>query len=280
MAINANRNLSTIIDALSQVGGIEAIVLGGSRARGTHTPGSDFDLGLYYHSARPLNIKQLNQVAAELDDSHRRDLVTDPGGWGPWINGGGWLTIQGQAVDLIYRELDRVTHVIRNAVEGRFEMIYQPGHPHGFPSYIYMSEVALCQPLWDPHGTMWDLKPSTQPYPSRLKRKIIDRFWWEADFSLKNAEKSVKSGDVAYAAGCCFRCVACLAQTLFAINEQYWMNEKGAIAIADGFDSSPARLKERVQYAFKQLSGTPGAISAAIKTLYDLLEDSQQYIDV
>ncbi len=235
MVNNANRNLSTIIDALSQVSGIEAIVLGGSRARGTHTPGSDFDLGLYYHSARPLNIKHLNQVAAELDDSHRRDLVTDPGGWGPWINGGGWLTIKGQAVDLIYRELERVTHVIRNAMEGRFEMVYQPGHPHGFPSYIYMSEVALCQPLWDPRGTLWDLKPSTQPYPPRLKRKIIDKFWWEADFSLKNANKSVKTGDVAYAAGCCFRCVACLAQTLFAVNEQYWMNEKGAINDSSGF---------------------------------------------
>ena len=203
MVNNANRNLSTIIDALSQVSGIEAIVLGGSRARGTHTPESDFDLGIYYHSTKPLNIKHLNQVAAELDDSHRRDLVTDPGGWGPWINGGGWLTIKGQAVDLIYRELDRVTHVIRNAIEGRFEMVYQPGHPHGFPSYIYMSEVALCQPLWDPRGTLWDLKPSTQPYPTRLKRKIIDKFWWEAGFSLKNAKRACKTGDVAYAAGCC-----------------------------------------------------------------------------
>jgi hypothetical protein len=102
------------------------------------------------------------------------------------------LTIKGQAVDLIYRELDRVTHVMRNAIDGRFEMVYQPGHPHGFPSYIYLSEVALCQPLWDPHGTLWDLKSSTQPYPTRLKRKIIDKFWWEADFSLNNAEKSVK----------------------------------------------------------------------------------------
>src|SRR3712207_8687536 len=35
-------------------------------------------------------------------------VVTAPGGWGPWVDGGGWLTIDGSAVDWIYRDLDRV----------------------------------------------------------------------------------------------------------------------------------------------------------------------------
>jgi predicted nucleotidyltransferase len=270
--------LDPILNALKQVAGIEAIVLGGSRARGTHTPDSDIDLGLYYHPTTPIDIKQLNLVATELDDEHRKELVTQPGGWGSWINGGGWLFIQGQAVDLLYRDLYHVTRVILEALDGQFEMTYQPGHPQGFPSYIYLAEVALCLPLWDLHNTIRGLKLKTKPYPPRLKQAIIDRFWWETDFSLKCALKSVKTGDVAYAAGCCFRCVSCLAQTLFAVNEQYWMNEKGAIKIAAGFESTPVGLIERVAEAFEKLNPSSEGITSSIETLQKLLEDSKAFL--
>jgi hypothetical protein len=188
------------------------------------------------------------------------------------------LTIQGQAVDLLYRDLYQVTRVILDALDGRFEMAYQPGHPQGLPSYIYLAELAICQPLLDPHNTIRGLKPKTKPYPPRLKRAIIERFGWEADFSLRNALKSIKTGDVAYAAGCCFRCVACLAQTLFAVNEQYWMNEKGAIKIAAGFESTPTGLIERVAESFELLNRSPEGIKSAIETLQKLLEDSKAFL--
>jgi predicted nucleotidyltransferase len=278
MNIEITQQLEPIVMALKQVGGIETIVLGGSRARGTHKPDSDVDLGLYYHPTKPIDIEELDRVATELDDGHRQKLITAPGGWGPWINGGGWLTIQGQAVDLLFRDLYQVTRVILDALDGRFEMAYQPGHPQGFASYIYLAEVALCRPLWDPHNTIRGLKLKTKPYPPRLKQAIIDRFWWEADFSLKNAEKSSKTEDVAYAAGCCFRCVVCLAQTLFAVNEQYWMNEKGAIAIAAGFQSVPGGLSDRVADVFEKLDRSPTGITAAINKLRALLADSECFL--
>ena len=271
--------IESIVLKLSQVGGVEAIVLGGSRARGTHTPDSDVDLGLYYHPTAPLDLVQLEKVAIELDDGHRKDLVTKQGGWGPWINGGGWLTVQGQAVDLIYRDLYKVTRVILDALDGRFEMAYQPGHPQGFPSYIYLSEVALCRTLWDPRNTIKFLKFKTKPFSPRLKKAIIDTFWWEAEFSIKNAEKCVKTGDVSYAAGCCFRSITCLAQTLFAINEQYWMNEKGAIAIAASFKSGPDRLKEKVTAVFELLDHSPEGIRGALETLQTLLDDTKPFLE-
>lgn len=267
-----------VVGELKKVSGIEAVVLGGSRARGTHTDSSDVDLGIYYHPTASLDLKKLGQVTTELDDEHRPDLLTGIDGWGPWINGGGWLTIKGQAVDLIYRDLYKVTRVILEAIDGRVEIIYQPGHPQGFASFIYLSEVALCQPLWDPHGTIRHLKGRTEAYPPLLKKAIINTFWWETDFSLKAAEKSIKTGDVAYAAGCCFRCVACLAQTLFAVNEQHWMNEKGAIALAAGFKISPPHLKERIELAFEQLNHSPEAISTGINTLYKVLEDCKSFV--
>ena len=42
--------LRSMADELSRVPGVHAVALGGSRARGTHRPDSDIDLGLYVDS--------------------------------------------------------------------------------------------------------------------------------------------------------------------------------------------------------------------------------------
>jgi len=204
--------------------------------------------------------------------------VTGIGGWGPWINGGGWLKVNGVPVDFIYRDLDKVTKIINDCRAGRIETVYQPGHPFGFVSSIYLSEVALCVPLHDPNGTVEKLKEQVIPYPPRLKQAILDSFWWEVDFSLGIAQKSIARGDVTYAAGCCFRAVTCLMQVLFAVNEQYWMNEKGAVALADGFQWSPVQLKERVESAFAELNREGESITKAIDIIKRLGEECKEWI--
>jgi predicted nucleotidyltransferase len=40
--------IDALVPQLADLPGVVAIVLGGSRARGTHRPGSDWDIGLYY----------------------------------------------------------------------------------------------------------------------------------------------------------------------------------------------------------------------------------------
>ena len=271
--------IANIVDKLKTVAGVEAIVLGGSRARGTHTETSDIDLGIYYSPSTPMDLAALSKIATEIDDEHRIDLITDIGGWGPWINGGGWLTVNQTPVDFLYRDLDKVSRIIQDCCEGRIEIAYQGGHPHAFTSAIYLAEVALCQPLWDPHGAMTQLKSRVQPYPPDLKRAIVPSFWWEKDFSIRIAHKSVSRGDVSYAAGCCFRCVACLMQVLFAINEEYLMNEKGAVATANNFKLAPANLKKRVALVFEQLNATPQGIETAIHALQEILDDCKNFIE-
>ena len=276
--MNASDLIEDILERLKTVRGIDAVVLGGSRARGTHTDSSDVDLGIYYNRSVPMDLTALARLAAEIDDEHRENIVTDLGGWGPWINGGGWLKVKGIPVDFIYRDLDKVTGIINDCREGQVEKVYQPGHPFAFVSSIYLSEVALCRPLWDPHGTIEKLKTHVIPYPPRLKKAIIDSFWWEVEFSLGIAQKSISRADVTYAAGCCFRAVNCLLQVLFAINEQYWMNEKGALALADGFQTSPVRLRERVEDAFSQLAHSGTSIAAAIDILREVAVDCEKWV--
>ena len=163
----------------------------------------------------------LNHLASELDDNHRTSLITSIGEWGKWINGGGWLQVEGVAVDFLYRDLSEVNRVIQDCHAGQITIDYQPGHPHGFVSSTYMGEVAIALPLHDPDGVLDALKAQTTPYPEPLKQATIDKFAWEISFSLYVAEKAVVRGDVAYAAGCCFRSIACMNQVLFALNENY-----------------------------------------------------------
>ena len=141
-----------IVGEVKSVSGVQAIVLGGSRARGTYHSASDIDLGIYYDAHHPLNLSELAKVATKLDDENRTDLITPIGGWGPWINGGGWLRIQSVPVDFLYRDLDKLNSVISSCLDGKVEIFYQPGHPLGFVSSIYLGETAICQPLWDPEG--------------------------------------------------------------------------------------------------------------------------------
>src|SRR5215470_3925715 len=95
--------LQRIVPALAEVPGINAIALGGSRARGTATDTSDYDIGLYYSAERPLDTVRLLQAVRTFADKRDAAEVTPIGGWGPWIVGGGWLSVAGYKVDLLYR---------------------------------------------------------------------------------------------------------------------------------------------------------------------------------
>jgi predicted nucleotidyltransferase len=265
--------IQNIVDEIKSVSGVKAIVLGGSRARGTHTPSSDIDLGIYYDSRQSLDLDALGKAATKLDDENRTDVITPLGGWGPWINGGGWLRIQSTPVDFLYRDLVKVEAVIDSCLNGKVETFYQPGHPHGFVSSIYLGEVAICQPLWDPEGSIAELKSKVIPYPDTLQKAVIDSSAWEIDFSIGIAKKSIERADVTYAAGCCFRNAMCIVQVLFALNKEYWLNEKGAVAIANRFENKPDDFQNRINEVFRLLNAKPESINKSISLLNELSMD-------
>jgi predicted nucleotidyltransferase len=265
--------IQDIAGEVKNVSGIKAVVLGGSRARGTNHSASDVDLGIYYDSRHPLNLSELAKVATKLDDENRTELITPIGGWGPWINGGGWLRIQSVPVDFLYRDLDKLNKVINSCLDGKVEVFYQPGHPHGFVSSIYLGEIAICQPLWDPEGLIANLKSKVIPYPIALQKAVIRNFAWEIDFSIGIAQKSIAKADVAYAAGSCFRSVMCMLQVLFAMNKEHWLNEKGAVAIANNFKIKPVNFQSRVGEIFTMLSATPETINQSVSLLKELNAD-------
>ncbi len=270
--------LTRIVDAIAAVPGITAIVLGGSRASGTHTPQSDYDIGLYYDGAAPFDLAALRQVAASLDDQHRPDVVTPIGGWGTWVSGGGWLSIDGQPVDLIYRDETRVAQVVEEATRGQFASIYHWGHPHAFITTTYAAEVALCRPLLDPAGRIAALKGRLQPYPSLLRQRMATDFLNEAAFFCDVARHGLPRGDISYTTGCCFRAITCLAHSLCALNKQWVMNEKGIIALAAHLPLTIDDFAPRVAAIYATLPQGTDGLSAALTILSDLIARSQSLL--
>ncbi|MGY2804385.1 nucleotidyltransferase domain-containing protein [Bradyrhizobium sp. USDA 4506] len=257
--------LARIIPVIAAVSGVAAIVLGGSRARGTAHEASDTDIGLYYRDGAAPDIDRLREAVTGLVDDPAAAHVTPVGEWGSWIVGGAWLTIGGRKVDLLYRSIDQVSAVIDACRNGEIGMHYQPGHPHGFCSAIWMGEVALCRALHDPDGLVAALKARTAPYPPALRDALIRRFQWEILFSIENAELALPRGDSTHIAGCAYRALTCIAQVLFALHGQYLINEKGALAQAANFPVTVRGLAGRAAEVWRQIGATEHA--AALQTL-------------
>ncbi|MDR9855696.1 nucleotidyltransferase domain-containing protein [Paenibacillus sp. VCA1] len=276
--MDAQAIISNIVKVLKQVDGVQALVLGGSRAKGTHHPGSDIDIGIYYDPGKGLDLAQLRRAASDLDDDHRDNVMTDIGGWGSWINGGGWLQVKQMPVDFLYRDLGKVSQVIEQCHAGHLTIDYQPGHPHGFLNAIYAAEAALCKVLWDPSGLVGEMKSRMNPYPHALRKAIIEKFLWEASFSLEIGKKGIPKKDLSYIAGCCFRAVSCLNQVLFALNETYWMNEKGAAAIADSFSTVPSRYAQRVNDIITLVTEDQTGLEQALGMLRDLIQETDHLV--
>jgi hypothetical protein len=243
-------------EALGTVPGVVGVMLGGSRARGEARPDSDWDLGVYYR-ADALDLAALRALAPD------GVKVAGPGGWGPWVDGGAWLTVDGVAVDWILRDIDRVRGVWADCRAGRYEVGVQPGHPLGFWSPCYAGEIALGVPLSDPDGVLTALRAEAGHYPEPLREALLHAAW-EAEFSVQVARKGAKRGDVLHVVLLLSRAVGVLTQALFAHARRWYLNEKGALATAGGLPAAPACFAERAEALLGGAGTTPARLLRSV----------------
>lgn len=255
---------------LAEVRGVAALVVGGSVARGTADAASDLDLGLYYRRADGLDVPALRALAAALDGRAGVE-VTEIGGWGPHLNGGAWLVIEGRRVDWIYREVESVADSIAATRAGRSPIRYQPGHPLGWQPQIDAGEVAAAIPLIDRDGAFAKLVAATLPYPVALRDAKLGELW-EARFALENAVKPAQRGDVLTVAGHLFRAAALLVQAHLALAGHYLVNEKGALAILDASDDA-RRHAARIRAIVGRPGSEPAALAASVAALMTLVDE-------
>ncbi len=266
--------VENIVVQLEAVQGLQAIVLGGSYASGTQHSNSDIDIAIYYGEAQPLDTERIRAIAIMLHDTPD-PVVTEIGGWGRWVNGGSWLTIQGQRVDFLYRNSDFVSRTLDDCTNGIYEIDYLQQPPYGFYSYMYCAETQVCRLLYDPDNIISQLKAKVVTYPQALKQAILKHSLWSAQFSLENAYKPVTRGDIYYTMGCVTRAISMFVQVLYALNETYFLSEKNLARNISTFKVIPNRFAERVEAILSNLGSTAEQLAASIASTNALLQDLQ-----
>ncbi len=202
-------------------------------------------------------------------------MVTDFYEWGPWVNGGAWLNVGGQRVDLIYRSLEHLERVIAESEAGRYELDYAQQPPFGFFSGTYLGEVAACVPLYDPEARLEVLKRRVADYPEALRRAVVRDYLWAAEFGLAAfARKFAARSDVYGTAACLTRAVNQLILVLFALNRRYPVNDKTALAEVAEFESAPREFGPRVQKALAGLGASAAELTAAVEGIAQLAEET------
>ena len=266
-AVLGDERLQVHAGLLAAVPGVVGVVLGGSRARGDEQPGSDVDLGLLYRP--PLDVAALRRVARDEADARPggttdpADAVTEPGAWGPWVDGGAWLEVAGTPVDWLYRDLDRVRRSCADARAGRFDFAFQVGHPLGVSTVAYAGELAMARVLADPTGEVADLRASLAVYPDALRGAVLGRLD-EARFLLGAVARSASRGDAAYVAGVLFRVVGLCAHAVHARAGRWVVNEKGLVDQAGRLPGAPAGFAGRAHGVFALLGTDPDALRRAV----------------
>jgi predicted nucleotidyltransferase len=271
--------VASLTARLASIPGVAAVVLGGSYARGRAKPGSDIDLGVLYSEALPFSVESIRELAEGVNDTPD-PVVTGFYGWGPWVNGGAWLTIGGQRVDFIYRNVEHVGRVIDDAQAGRYELDYLQQPPFGFFSPTYLGETAVCIPLFDPAARLDDLKRRVSVYPEPLREAVVRDHLWMAEFTLGAfAVKFAARGDVHGTATCLTRATNHLGLALFALNRTYPVNDKTALAEIAEFDRAPRDFGSRLNGVFACLGASDAELGAAVDRVGQLLRETIELTD-
>jgi predicted nucleotidyltransferase len=219
--------IAALATELAGLPGVVAVALGGSRATGAQRPDSDWDLGVYYRaSERALDV---DDVRALGHGGH----VSELGEWGPVVNGGAWLTLDGTPVDLLYRDLDLAERWLAEAREGRFEVLLQHGYVVGVPTYLLAGELAVHVPL------VGELpRPA---FPAALAASAPERWRGKAQVALLFARQHAAGGEVVACTGMLAGAVLCAAHARLAERREWALNEKRLVGRA-GLDDVQALL--------------------------------------
>jgi hypothetical protein len=201
--------MEELAEQLAGIPGVVAVTLGGSRARGEALPDSDWDFGLYYRGA--IDIAAVRSLGHE-------GVVVEPGAWGRLVNGGAWLTIDGQRVDLLYRDLDVVEHWQDEAERGRFEVDQVPGFLAGMATYVLVGELALAKTLV---GSL-----PRPDFPEPLRTSAGDYWLRITDFTLGLGSELARRGDRLAAIGTLLQAAVASAQARLAARGEWALNEK------------------------------------------------------
>ncbi|WRZ93535.1 nucleotidyltransferase domain-containing protein [Streptomyces sp. NBC_01007] len=255
MNADEEKFLVHIADRLAALPAVRAVALGGSRAQGTHGPGSDWDLAVYYRG--------------DFDPGDLREIgwqgeVSEIGGWGGGVfNGGAWLTIDERRVDVHYRDLDVVEHEVAQAKSGRFRVEPLLFHLAGIPTYLIVAELAVNRVL------RGDDLPRIRVYPPLLRASASARWYGTARATLAYAKSQhAPAGRLTEVAGALATAAMQTGHAVLAARGEWVTNEKRLLERAGlrGVDDLVAGMRTDPGSLVRAVSDAEAYFAAAVES--------------
>ena len=167
---------------------------------------------------------------------------------------GAWLTVADLRVDVLFRDLDTIERWMREAEQGRFEVLLQNGYVVGAPTYLPVGELAICRPI---AGQL-----PRPDFPHALADSAWSRWRGRASVSLMFAQGYARLGDAVCCAGMLADAVLCTAHARLAQRREWVLNEKLLVHRAWLLDVQEALACPG--HTTEQLTNTVAIVSAAL----------------
>lgn len=236
--------IDDVVAALSQVRGVCAVALGGSRSLGTASPQSDYDMAVFQEKAGDIDVPALEAALERLSGS--RPKMTAKLALAEFELGG-------HKVELFFRRLNLIAEEIEAARNGQFRRWPHALHTAGYLSTVLVSYVTYSRIIWDPQGHLVRLIERAHPYPVELQKRMIQTFKIEAALSVMHAAKVRSPDELPYVAGLYSRAVAAWTLMLFAANRRYPIIDKGATKIIMTLPHRPENYAARTVKLIRDL---------------------------
>jgi hypothetical protein len=242
--VPADAFLDAIVERLISVPAVTGVALGGSRAQGRAGPDSDWDLGVYVDERfAPADVRALAASAGWAGH------VAERGEWGPVMDGGAWLTVEGRRVDLLWRDTAAIERLVGEADAGEFRVVRIPFFIAGIASYVPVGEL-------DSNRRLAGAVPPGRPMPGALRARAAA--WWRdnARFDL-DYSRSVHTSEPAIALALLTRVLVELAHArrceagAWVLNEKHLLHDAGlddAAALVAGTGPEPGARDEALDH--------------------------------
>jgi len=246
------------LSALEQV---EAIALGGSRARDHFDAASDYDVYLYCTGPVAESVRRniLSRYCSYLEIGNQFWELEDNG----TLN-------NGVDIDILYRDLDSFTDGVSNVVER-----FQPCN--GYTTCMWHN-LLTCKIIYDRDGRLAAAKTRFDvPYPTQLKENILARGRALLCDSLPayrlQIEKAVKRNDLVSVNHRTAAFLESYFDVLFALNEQTHPGEKRLVPLCkERCSLLPTRFEENLNTLFRDLFAHPEQVVGDLDRILSALE--------
>jgi hypothetical protein len=229
----------------ASVVGRYAVALAGAHAKGHWDSGSDLDLYLLADELKPVTERR-----ALLEALGAQQLYLSPGldphAWGGSMD----FHYRGVPVETTVRSIGRMQAVVKECAAGRFTVLPELWTIHGYYDHIYLSEASFLKPLDDSWKLIPTLREQVEPYPPAFRQAAIAYFWPRANYWMHSFHylSAIQRGDYAYTSGILQQSVHHLAQTLFPLNQRFFMGDKRLPQQLAALPFCPAALRERLHF--------------------------------